>query len=98
MLAETNGERQVIDAMWSRNDPFIANVIVWGCIVLSGCVALGFTAIGVLYLWPGFNPLNLQPDVYPVHLLFTLLFLVMGIPWAVVAALFWHMLRSRSRT
>jgi hypothetical protein len=39
-----------MEAMWSRNDPFIANVLVWGCILLSGGVALGPTALGMLYV------------------------------------------------
>jgi hypothetical protein len=94
MLAETNGERQVIEAMWSRTVPFIANALVWGCILLSGGATLGCIAIGVLCLWPGFNPLHLQLAWYPVHLLFTSVFLAVGILFAIWTALFWHILSA----
>jgi hypothetical protein len=70
----------------------------WGFIVFTGGTALGFTATGLLYLWPGFDPLNMQPAVYWARPFIAFGLLVGGMPFAGFAAIVWYGLRRRLRT
>jgi hypothetical protein len=83
--------------MRTRTDR-IANALAWGFIVLTGGAAFGFTAVGVLYLWPGFDLLHMHLAGYWERMLLAIGFLVAGMPFAGWAALVWRELRRRLQT
>ena len=74
-----------------------ANALAWGFIVLAGGLTLGLTAMGVLYLWPGFDPLNLHPAGYWVRIPIASAILVPAVACAGLTAQVWDALRQRRR-
>ncbi len=75
--------------MQSRNDR-IANTIAGVFVVVCGSVALGFAALAVLYLRPGFDLVGLHPEGYLARVTFSIWLMIFALPFAGWAALVWH--------
>ncbi len=93
MRTETKGERRLIEAMRTRTRR-IATLLALGIIVF---LALGCAAMGVLYLWPGFDRLNVHLAGYLQHI-FLALYFVWGVTFGAWATLVWYSRRRRLRT
>lgn len=64
-----------------------------GFVILFGGFALASGIVGLLYLWPAFDPFGFHPHSYPERMLWALAFLVGGAPFAGWVGIVWRSLR-----